>query len=101
MVLNIAHEDQETAGTDRVDDIRALRAVARDFTPALVLANAEDAQGSALAQEVADWGARLMVAPMLEAGTRDRHDREALAQQLKLASESIARGTRGPRSMAG
>ena len=101
VVLNIAHEDQETAGTDRIDDIRALRAVAADFTPAVVLAHSDDARGGALVDCVADWGARLMVAPMLEPGTRDRHDRGALAVQLELASESIIRGTRGPRSMAG
>lgn len=101
VVLNIAHEDTETAGTERVDDVRALRTAAPDFRPAAVLVDDAHADDPELVREVADWGAELFAAPMLQAGTRDRHDPVALASQLHRASDAIARHTRGPRSVAG
>lgn len=101
VVLNIAHEDAETAGTERVDDVRALRRAAPTFVPAAVVVDASHANDPELIREAADWGAELYVAPMLQAGTRDRHDPVALATQLHRASDAIARHTPGPRSVAG
>ncbi|WP_062518191.1 gluconeogenesis factor YvcK family protein [Demequina gelatinilytica] len=73
LTLNIADEDEETAGTNRVDDIAALRATAPEFRPAAVLVDAAE-DDAALRSAVEAWGARYVCAPMREEGTLDRHD---------------------------
>ena len=74
LTLNIAYEDIETEGSDRVDDIRALRRLEPRFCPAVVLADAVHGDDPALAAEVADWGARMVVADLRRADSVDRHD---------------------------
>lgn len=81
LTLNMAHEDPETAGTDRVDDIAALRSIAPAFTPRAVLVDAAHGADVGLADAVAEWGATLVVAPMASRGTVDRHDPVLLSAQ--------------------
>lgn len=76
--LNIAPHGEGREGGDRVEDIQALRRLEPRFVPAAVLVEASLAD-KALAAEVDDWGTRLVVAPMRESGTVDRHDVDALA----------------------
>jgi uncharacterized cofD-like protein len=90
LTLNIAYEDQETAGTDRVDDIAAMRTVAPDFVPAVVLADASHGADAALVAAVAEWGSTLVVAPMCASGTLDRHDHGLLAAQYAQAMKIVA-----------
>lgn len=85
LTLNIANEDLETAGTDRIDDIAALRALAPGFVPAVVLADAEEAADGRLAEAVAQWGSVLISAPMRAAGEVDRHDPALLSAQYARA----------------
>ncbi|WP_297082031.1 uridine diphosphate-N-acetylglucosamine-binding protein YvcK [uncultured Demequina sp.] len=82
LVLNVGHEDEETAGMARVDDIAALRRVAPDFVPACVLVDADHAQDRGLAAAAADWGVELRVAPMREVRTRAAHDTARLRRAL-------------------
>ncbi|WP_062526292.1 gluconeogenesis factor YvcK family protein [Demequina rhizosphaerae] len=82
LTLNIAHEDEETAGTDRIDDIAALRDAAPGFVPAAVLVDASE-DDAALRAAVESWGARYVVAPMRELGTLDRHDPALLRAQYQ------------------
>lgn len=90
LTLNIAHEDEETAGTDRVDDIRALRSIAPDFAPAIVLADASHARDQGLAAEVDQWGARLVVADLCAPDAVDRHDAGALGAHYAQAVVDLA-----------
>lgn len=90
LTLNIAYEDVETAGTDRVDDIAALRAIAPDFVPAVVLADAAHGTDERLARAVEEWGSALVVAPMCAAGAVDRHDHALLAAQYARAMAIVA-----------
>lgn len=99
VTLNIAHEDAETQGEDRIDDIRALRALEPRFRPAAVVVDAEH-DDAALRAEIADWGARIIVGDMKQPGTLDRHDVDLLAQRLAEAFASLGDGGRGAR-MAG
>jgi len=97
LTLNIAYEDPETADTDRVDDIAALRALAPDFVPAVVLADASHGSDERLAHVVEEWGATLLIAPMCAAGTVDRHDHALLAAQYARAMAIVApRGAVAP-----
>lgn len=93
LTLNIAHEDEETAGTDRADDVRALRRIAPRFVPGHVLVDASHAEDRELLAELDAWGVRTIVAPMLEAGTSDRHDADALAAQVHRVLSSLPNGT--------
>lgn len=89
LALNIAFEDKETQGTDRVDDIRALRELEPRFRPAVVLVDTQH-DDEELRAEVAHWGAMLIVADMRAQGTADRHDPEAFAQRLSEALHAIS-----------
>lgn len=73
LTLNIAHEDEETAGMDRVDDVAALRAVAPGFVPAAVLVDASHDEPR-LRAAIREWGAEFVVAPMRADDALDRHD---------------------------
>ncbi len=90
--LNIAHEDGETEGTGRVDDVLALQAVAPDFTPAVVIVDEGHADDPGLAALVEDWGATMITRPLLQNGTVDRHDPEQFAAAYREALPILARG---------
>jgi uncharacterized cofD-like protein len=81
LTLNIADTDIETRGLHRVDEIAALRAVAPDFVPRVVLADAAAAEDGRLADSVREWGSTLRVAPMRAADTLDRHDHGRLSRE--------------------
>ncbi|NTV40405.1 MAG: uridine diphosphate-N-acetylglucosamine-binding protein YvcK [Demequinaceae bacterium] len=100
LALNIAYEDVETAGTDRTDDVRALRRLAPRFRPAIVLADASHGDDPSLRSEVESWGSRLVFADMKRSTTVDRHDVDRLAAQFSrliadLGSAGAPRGMRG------
>ncbi|WP_296665366.1 uridine diphosphate-N-acetylglucosamine-binding protein YvcK [Demequina sp.] len=82
LTLNIAHEDEETAGTDRIDDLAALRAIAPGFTPAAVLVD-ESHDDAVLREAVEEWGARFVAVPMRAADALDRHDVSLLSAQYE------------------
>ncbi|PKQ26076.1 MAG: hypothetical protein CVT64_06290 [Actinobacteria bacterium HGW-Actinobacteria-4] len=90
LALNIAYEDEETAGTDRVDDVRALRTLAPDYVPSVVLADVGHGDDPRLKAEVAAWGAHLAVASLCASGTVDRHDIASLREQYLRAAEQFA-----------
>ena len=90
VTLNIADEDMETRGMHRVDEIAALRALAPDFVPRVVLADADEAKDGRLADAVSEWGAVLIAAPMRETGRIDRHDHALLSAQYARAFAEVA-----------
>lgn len=91
LTLNIAHEDEETAGTDRIDDLAALRALAPEFRPAAVLVDASHDEPG-LRAAVEEWGVRFVAAPMRAAGTVDRHDPDLLREQYQALVSWVATG---------
>ncbi|WP_234983453.1 uridine diphosphate-N-acetylglucosamine-binding protein YvcK [Demequina sp. NBRC 110053] len=102
LVLNVGDDDEETAGTSRADDVRALRMAAPAFAPAVVLVDATHADEPALESEVAGWGARLEVAALRAPGGAAAHDPAALRAALaRIASERSLAVTAGPGSVAG
>lgn len=101
VALNIAHEDPETAGTGRADDVRALRRLAPTFVPCVVLVDEIHRDDKDLMAELDNWGVPQVVAPMLSDGTTDRHDPVALATQLREASHRVVRHARNPGRVAG
>ncbi len=90
--LNIAHLDDETEGTDRVDDVRALQTVAPDFVPAVVIVDEGHADDPGLAALVEDWGSILVVERLLQDGTLDRHDADRFAGAYEKAAAFLGRG---------
>ncbi|MEX0914212.1 MAG: uridine diphosphate-N-acetylglucosamine-binding protein YvcK [Demequina sp.] len=90
LTLNIAHEDPETAGTGRVDDIEALRGLVPEFRPAMVIADASHASDQGLAEVVHEWGTELTVTPLAASGAVDRHDVVLLAAQYAHAARQLA-----------
>lgn len=90
LTLNIADQDIETRGMHRADEIAALRELAPGFVPRVVLADANEAADGRLADVVADWGSTLLVAPMREAGTIDRHDHALLSAEYDRAFALVA-----------
>jgi uncharacterized cofD-like protein len=99
ITLNIAHEDAETADDDRVDDIRALRALEPRFRPAAVVVDSQH-DDAELRAEIADWGAEMVVATMKREGSVDRHDVGRLAEQLQSVLATLEGPAGGPK-MAG
>jgi uncharacterized cofD-like protein len=98
LTLNIADEDIETRGMHRADEIAALRALAPDFVPAVVLADAAEAADGRLAKAVAEWGSQLAVAPLRETNEIDRHDRALLSEQYaRVFAMVAAHGARASR----
>lgn len=94
VTLNLAHVDIETAGTDRVDDIRALRALAPDFRPAVVVADIGHSDDAALREELRDWNVDLVAADVALAGQTARHDVRKLRQVYQeLLVQIAASGT--------
>ncbi|MGC4173921.1 gluconeogenesis factor YvcK family protein [Demequina sp.] len=98
LTLNISDEDIETRGMHRADEVLAVRALAPEFCPAIVLADAAEAADGRLGDAVADWGSTLLVAPLRAGGAIDRHDETLLAAQYARAFEWMTlSGTRQPR----
>ncbi|WP_062522231.1 gluconeogenesis factor YvcK family protein [Demequina silvatica] len=96
LTLNIADEDEETAGTSRIDDVAALRAAAPAFVPAVVLVDASE-DDAALRAAVESWGARYVAAPLREEGTLDRHDVTLLRERY----QSLVASVRGHGAVTG
>jgi len=95
LTLNISDEDIETRGMHRADEVEALRSLAPDFTPAVVLADAAEAVDGRLAEAVAEWGSQLIVAPLTAPDAIDRHDEAELSRQYAKACELVmASGSR-------
>jgi uncharacterized cofD-like protein len=92
LALNIAHLDDETEGTGRVDDVRALQEVAPDFVPGVVIVDEGHAGDPGLAALIEDWGSTMIVEPLLEDGTPDRHDAVLFAGAYRRATAILARG---------
>ncbi|WP_430866830.1 gluconeogenesis factor YvcK family protein [Demequina aurantiaca] len=80
VTLNLAHEDIETAGTDRVDDVRAMRDLVPHFRPAVVIADAGYRDDQALSAELVDWGVKLVTADLALEEHTARHDPAALRE---------------------
>ena len=92
LALNIAHVDGETEGTERVDDVRALQAVSPDFVPRAVIVDAGHAEDPGLAAVIDDWGSEMIVEPLLQAGTVDRHDEAHFAVAYRRAEAIVREG---------
>jgi hypothetical protein len=92
LTLNIAHLDDETEGTGRVDDVRALQEVAPDYAPRAVIVDEGHADDPGLAALIEDWGSTMIVEPLLETGTLDRHDTVLFAGAYRRATALLARG---------
>ena len=90
--LNIAHLDDETEGTERVDDVRALQAVAPEFVPAVVIVDDGHADDPGLAALIEDWGSVLVVERLLLDGTLDRHDADRFAGAYRRAAAILKGG---------
>jgi len=90
LTLNIAYEDTETEGSDRVDDVRALRRLEPTFRPAVVLADASHGRDRELVAEIEGWGSRLVVHDMKRADALDRHDVLRLAEAYSQALEGFS-----------
>ncbi len=90
LTLNIAYEDAETEGSDRVDDVRALRRLEPAFCPAVVLADVSHGRDRALIAEIEQWGSRLVVHDMKSADALDRHDVTRLAEAYSQALGGLA-----------
>ncbi|MFN3865228.1 MAG: uridine diphosphate-N-acetylglucosamine-binding protein YvcK [Demequina sp.] len=90
LVLNVGHDDEETAGTGRADDVRALQRMAPEFVPGTVLIDEEHRDEPGLADAVAQWGATLVTARVRDARGAPAHDPDALRREL--ARVASARG---------
>lgn len=90
LTLNIAYEDAETDGADRVDDVRALRRLEPAFRPAIVLADASHGLDRELEAEIEKWGSRLVVHDMKRSDALDRHDVARLAEAYSQALGSLS-----------
>lgn len=88
LTLNIAHEDEETAGTDRADDIAALRDLAPGFRPAVVLVDSSHDEPRLRAQ-VDAWGAIYLVRSMRSPTAVDRHDHASLGAAYREAFAAL------------
>ena len=97
LTLNIAHEDPETEGAERVDDVRALRALEPRFTPAVVLVDSSHSDDPDLVAEIREWGARLVIADMRSRDAVDRHEVSRLSDALADLVGPLAGVGRPPR----
>ncbi|MDN4481838.1 gluconeogenesis factor YvcK family protein [Demequina muriae] len=102
LVLNVGHDDEETAGTGRADDVRALQRMAPDFVPRTVLVDSEHRDEPGLADAVGRWGARLLVAPVRDGLGAPAHDPHALRRELARVAIEQGLAVRGAeRGVAG
>jgi len=83
LTLNLGHEDVETAGTGRVDDVAALRALVPTYRPAAVLADLSDEDDGPLRDALADWGVRLVCADVALDAATALHDPVRLRGQYE------------------
>ncbi|MCJ7826976.1 MAG: YvcK family protein [Demequinaceae bacterium] len=90
--LNIAHEDDETIGMGRIDDIRTLQRLAPDFIPAVIIVDETHADDPDLLPLIEEWGARPIVRDLRKEGSVDRHDPDALAGAYREAFALILDG---------
>ncbi|MFW7415052.1 gluconeogenesis factor YvcK family protein [Demequina sp. SO4-18] len=102
LVLNVGHDDEETAGTSRADDVRALQRMAPTFAPRTVLVDSEHCDEPGLADAVSRWSARLVAAPLRAGGGAAAHDTDALRRALSTVATDLALPVRAPeRGVAG
>ncbi|WNM26033.1 uridine diphosphate-N-acetylglucosamine-binding protein YvcK [Demequina capsici] len=92
VTLNIAHEDVETVGMDRIDDVRALRRAAPGFVPGAVVLDESHASDPGLVEELERWGTTVVVEQMCLRGAIDRHDPDRLAAAIELAARKVTPG---------
>lgn len=85
LTLNIAYEDAETSGSDRVDDVRALRRLEPAFRPAIVLCDVSHGLDPELAAEIEEWGSHLVVLNLKRSDALDRHDVMLLSEAYSQA----------------
>lgn len=89
LTLNVGHTDDETAGTERADDVEALMRVAPGFVPGAVVVDASHARDAALSSLLDAWGAPMLARTMLADGAEDRHDPNALAAAYREALDLL------------
>lgn len=93
VVLNVGDHDVETTGTDRADDVAALRRLAGGFRPAAVLVDRSHTADDRVAVAVREWGADLIVADVRDQDRVAAHDpvllRRALAEILERRPGSV------------
>ncbi len=82
LVLNLGHDDTETAGTGRADDVRALQQMAPDFVPRVVLVDATHCEEPGLVDAVGQWGAQLITKRLQDADGAGAHNPDALRRAL-------------------
>jgi uncharacterized cofD-like protein len=92
LALNIGHVDDESEGMARVDDLRALQAVAPEFCPSVVIVDEAHADDPGLAALIDDWGAALLVRAVRDESTVDRHDPQRLAGAYLEAYAMLRKG---------
>ncbi|HZJ39952.1 MAG TPA: uridine diphosphate-N-acetylglucosamine-binding protein YvcK [Demequina sp.] len=85
LTLNIAYEDAETSGSDRVDDVRALRRLEPAFRPAIVLCDVSHGLDPELVAEIEEWGSQLVVLNLKRSDALDRHDVMLLSEAYSQA----------------
>lgn len=96
LVLNVGHDDEETAGTGRADDVRALQHMAPDFAPRTVLVDTDHRDEPGLADAVAQWGAELVVTPLQDPAGTAAHDPDALRRALSDLARDAGLAVHGP-----
>ncbi|MFW2514169.1 gluconeogenesis factor YvcK family protein [Demequina sp. SO4-13] len=102
LVLNVGHDDEETAGTSRADDVRALQRMAPGFVPGTVLVDAEHCDEAGLVEAVDRWDANLVTAPLRDGGGAPAHDVDVLRQQLSAIAAGLGLAVRASeRGVAG
>jgi uncharacterized cofD-like protein len=92
VTLNIAHEDDETIGMGRADDIAALRTVVPGFVPAIVIVDETHADDDGLLESIEGWGSAPLVRDLRLSGTVDRHDPQALGAAYRDSFHRILGG---------
>lgn len=102
LVLNVGHDDEETAGTGRADDVRALQRLAPDFRPGTVLVDAEHREEPGLVEACEAWGCRLVASPLRHPSGTPEHDPRALRSALADIATGAGLEVHGPeRGVAG
>lgn len=98
LVLNVGHDDEETAGTGRADDVRALQRLAPDFAPRTVLVDVGHQDEPGLADAVETWGAELAVAALRDPSGAAAHSPDALRSALSSLAADAGLAVHGDRT---